>query len=80
MTAAEETLLLAYFRDQPWGDSRADVRSAQIAQILWNKEVKKEHRRKITDFMPFFRRSKTTEPEEGLEDNIKQQFLTLMDK
>jgi hypothetical protein len=56
MTAAEETSWIAYARSDPFGDDRADLRSAQVCQILWNSNVKKEDTRKITDFLPFYRK------------------------
>jgi hypothetical protein len=59
MTAAEEISWIAYSKSQPFGDDRADLRSAQIAQILWNVNVsKKGSARKITDFLPFHRKPK----------------------
>jgi hypothetical protein len=57
MTAAEETMWIAYYRAAPFGDDRADLRSAQIAQILWNSNAKKGDAREITDFLPFHKKT-----------------------
>ena len=57
---------------QPFGDERADLRSAQIAQILYNTNVKKENARKITDFLPF-RRKRVTK-DERIDQSVKSFF------
>lgn len=58
MTAAEETMWMAYYKEQPFGDYRADVRSAQITQILHNSNVKKKDMKKLDDFILFKPKSK----------------------
>lgn len=79
MLAAEETLLMSYYREDPWGDHRADIRSAQVCQILWNSNCsKKENRKKITDFLPFYRKKATVD--ENVGDKLKDRFLSLMGK
>ena len=50
---------LAFYRLDPWGDMRADLRSAQIAALtanLW----RGKHQRPINveDFMPYYKRFK----------------------
>jgi len=50
--ALEETYWIARYSRDPFGDERADLRSAQIAKILWDSNVKKEHQRPVSDFMP----------------------------
>jgi hypothetical protein len=58
LMALEETYWIAYAKTDPFGDDRADLRSAQIAQILWNTNAKKGSARKITDFLPYWRKPK----------------------
>jgi hypothetical protein len=53
LMALEETYWISYHKSSPFGDDRADLRSAQIAQILWNSNVKKGDARPVTDFLPF---------------------------
>lgn len=53
MTAAEETMWMAYYREQPFGDYRADVRSGQIAQLLHNSNVKKKDMKPLDEFILF---------------------------
>lgn len=80
MLAAEETAYMAYYRDDPFGDHRADVMLAQIAQILWNSNVsKKDKARKITDFLPFYRKPPAPE-DPNITTSIKSVFSKLMGK
>ena len=80
MTSAEETLLMAYYRDDPWGDHRADIRSGQIAQILWNSNVsKKDKARKLTDFLPFYRKP-TPKEDPDIGTSVVSAFSKLMGK
>ena len=53
LTAAEEASWIAYYRIEPFGDQRADMRNALIAQIQYNSQVKKDKARKLQDFMLF---------------------------
>ena len=77
MTAAEETLLMAYYRDDPWGDHRADIRAGQVAQILWNSNAKKS--KKLTDFLPFYRKP-TPKEDPNIDTSILSAFSQLMGK
>ena len=64
LTAAEETHWIAFYRAQPFHDERVDVGLAQIAQILWNSNVgKKGKARKLTDFLPWHRKSVKKDPD-----------------
>ena len=63
---------MAHYRDDPWGESRADIRSAQVSQILFNKEVKPQDRKKLTDFMPFYRKKATVD--ENVDTSLLQRF------
>ena len=79
MMAAEETLLMAAYRDDPWGSHRQDVMLAQIAQILWNVNVnKKEKARKLVDFLPFYRKPVKEDPE--IATSVKTLFGKIMSK
>jgi len=79
MTAAEETAFMAFYRDDPFGDHRADIRSAQISQILWNANSgKRENARKLTDFLPFYK--KRGKVDEDVSDKLKTRFSMLMEK
>lgn len=72
MTAAEESAWVAYYRTNPFGDERADMRSAQISQLLFNTNAKKQDRKKLTDFMPFHRKQIKEQPD--VSNNIRQFF------
>ena len=63
MTAAEEASWICLYRKEPWGDDRRDMGDAQIAQILYNTNVKKEDRKKLTDFLPFYRKPVKKDPD-----------------
>jgi hypothetical protein len=77
MMAAEEALMMAYYREDPWGDHRADIRSAQISQILWNANCsKKEKAKKLVDFLPFYRKKPKEDPDVGT--SIKSAFSKLI--
>ena len=78
MLAAEETMLLAYYKEDPWGDHRMDMGLGQIAQILFNQNVKQQDRKKLTDFMPFFRKKATVD--ENVDQKLKDRFSLLMGK
>lgn len=78
MSALEETYWLALYRAEPWGDLRADYRSAQIAQLLFNQNVKRDQRRQLSDFMPFFRKKATVD--ENVGDKLKDRFSKLIKK
>jgi len=56
MTAAEETMWFAYHQDHPIGPDRIEAHLAQIAQLLFNVNAKKQDRRKLTDFILFYRK------------------------
>ena len=49
---------------------RADIRTAQISQILFNQQVKKQDRKKLTDFLPFYRKKAT------VDENVDSKLLT----
>jgi len=72
MLAAEEAALLAAYRFEPWGDLRSDVGLAQIAQLLWNTNTKKGNHKKVTDFLPFYRKPVREDP--NVESKIRSIF------
>lgn len=56
-----------HYKSEPWGDLRADVRSAQIAMILANTNrdpKKRPEPYKLVDFMPFNKSSAEEAPAE----------------
>lgn len=77
MTAAEETAFMAFYRDDPFGDHRADIRSAQIVKMLWDvHSSKRDTKRKLTDFLPFYK--KRGKVDEDVSDKLKERFSMLM--
>lgn len=77
MTALEETYWAAFYRASPWGDHRADIRSAQICQILYNANTTKKSRAKtLTDFLPFYR--KRVKPDENVTQSVRDIFGNLI--
>lgn len=78
LTASEEAHWIALYRLEPFGDERADLRSAQVAQILWNANTKKEKARPITDFMPFYR--KRVKPDPNVNQSVRSVFSKLMQR
>ena len=76
MLAAEETHLLAFYRVQPWGDQRADLRSAQIVKMLYDVNRGKNSKdRKLTDFLMFWKK-----PAAPADPNIGQSVLAAFGK
>lgn len=79
MSALEETYWFALYQNEPWETNlRRDISLAQIAQLQFNANVKGDKRRKLTDFMPFFRKRATVD--EDVSDKLKERFSLLMDK
>ena len=73
MSSLEETYWAAYFESDPWGDYRADIRNAQLLQMLYSiNATKKSKPRSLTDFMPFFK--KRVKPDERVTDNVRNLF------
>jgi hypothetical protein len=67
MSAEEYAEWLVYWQVEPWGDWRADLRSAIVASLLRNAHrAEGERAFSIPDFMPFDRAADTAdaEPEE----------------
>ena len=78
MSAAEETHWQAYAQDEPFAATRIDAHLAQIAQLLFNTQVKKQDRRSLTDFMLFYR--KPVKAQDDVDDNIRSMFLSAKDE
>lgn len=74
MSSLEETYWLAYYRDVgPFGDHRADIRNAQVLQLLYNVHAgKKAKPKKLTDWLPFYR--KRVQPDENITQNVRGLF------
>ena len=75
LTAAEEAHWIALYKQEPWGDQRADVRAAQIAQILYNTNAPRGKARKLNDFMLF---SKKEEQKGDSAATIRKNFERLI--
>jgi hypothetical protein len=76
MTAAEETAWIAYFKEDPFGPQRDDIRSAQIVQMVHNVNAPKGKARKLEDFL-LFRKS----PQEGDDPaTIRKNFESLIQR
>lgn len=73
LTASEEAHWIALYRQDPWGEQRGDMRSALIAQLIYNTNSKKP--KKMQDFMLFGGKK-----ESAGDDNatIRKNFETLM--
>jgi len=56
LTAAEEAHWFALYRADPWGEQRGDMRSALLAQILFNTNAPRGKGKKLQDFMLFAER------------------------
>jgi len=65
MSALEETYWAAYFKDDPWGDHRADIRNGQLMELIYKLALgKKAKKRQFTEWLPFYRkRIKEDDPE-----------------
>ena len=73
MSALEETYWLAYYRDDPFGDYRADIRSAQNLQLLYEINAsKKAPKKKLMDWMLFFK--KRVQPDEAVAEKTRSLF------
>ena len=78
MTSAEETHWIAFYRAQPFAPERVDIGLAQIAQILWNTNVKKENVRKMTDFLPWHRKPVKVDPD--INTTVRSMFGKLVNR
>ena len=69
---------MAYHREQPIGPTRNDAALAQVSQLLFNTQVKKQDRKPLTDFMLFYR--KPSKVQENVTDNVRSFFGKLVKK
>lgn len=73
MSALEESYWVAYYQDDPFGDHRGDIRSAQICQMLYAINAgKRSERKKLSDFLPFYR--KKAKVDENITDSVRSVF------
>ena len=80
MLAAEEAAYMAYYRDDPWGDHRADIRSAQITKMLYDVNRGKDSKeRKLTDFLMFWKIPPAPE-DPNVTQSVRSVFGKLMGK
>jgi len=57
MSALEETYWVAFNRVSPIGEYRADVRNAQVLNMMYSINAgKKAQKKSLTDWMPFFKK------------------------
>jgi len=76
MTNQEFMTWAAYYRVEPWGDDRADIRSAIVAQVtasLSNLVAKRPRSFKLSQFIPKFNRPTKQTPAQ-IETAIKAAF------
>lgn len=67
MSSREFAEWQAYYQLEPFGDSRADIRSAMICKVLADINTPKGRTRmKLDDFVPKFESPKAQTPEEML--------------
>jgi len=71
LTAVEENSWLAYYREDPFGSYRDDLRSAQIAQLIHNVNSKKP--RKLEDFM-LFRTAEKRQVSDNIDQDVRNVF------
>jgi hypothetical protein len=72
MSSSDISEAMAYERLEPWGDYRADVRSAIIASTIANAHrSSKSKAYSVDDFMPKFGKN---EQEKTLDDEIREVF------
>jgi hypothetical protein len=77
MSALEEAYWMAYEKEDPFGDYRADVRNAQVLHMLYSINAgKKSEKKKITDFMPFFR--KRVQKDEHVTTKVRSLFNNII--
>lgn len=63
MTAPQLMGWISYYRADPWGEERADLRNASLMALLYNLLRRKGPARKARDFMPRFRPRAPQKPE-----------------
>ena len=79
LTAAEEAHWIAYYRINPFGDERADVRSAQICQLLYNIHAPKGKKSEVADFMPYRKKKPAQTTAQDIRNNFES-FITAQRK
>ena len=72
MTALEETYWHAHCAEKPLPTQQLVMHIAQVAQYIQMVNVKKDDRGKLTDFLLFFRKKVTAQPE--VDQNILSFF------
>jgi hypothetical protein len=80
ISAAELTLYQVYYRSNPWGEERADIRNALLMAQTANMHRDPKTNPtpfEVSDFMPF---SKKVEEESELKDTpgMRERFKSLM--
>lgn len=76
MSSLEETYWMARYKDNPFGDHRADIRNAQLLQLMYQVNAgKKAAKKTITDWMPFFR--KRVKEDEHVTEKARDLFANI---
>ena len=80
MTIREFAHWQVFYREDPFGDDRADIRSAQVSAILANANRDPKKRDKpfeVIDFMPYAKRRQEAEARQKQESEVKVDPMTL---
>ena len=75
MSALEETYWMQYHQMSPIGEQRADIRSAQLAHLIYNVNASKKSQKKtLIDFLPFYRKHVKEPDPEQLDRSVRSFF------
>ena len=74
MSALEESYWSAYYQEVgPFGEDRADIRSAQVCQLLYDiHSGKRAQKRKLTDWLLFYK--KQPKVDENITESVRNLF------
>jgi hypothetical protein len=69
---------MAYYRIEPWGEERGDLRSAMVASIIANVNRKKGAKPfRPIDFMPYFAEERDQMDRKALNDELVATFKAM---
>ena len=63
ISSDELTEWAAYYKLEPFGEYRQDLRAAIVSSTVWNVQADKKHKLTIDDFMPRFQ---PAQPKRGM--------------
>lgn len=78
LMALEEIYWIAFDQEEPFGPARLELSLARIAQLIQNVNSKKQDRKPLTDFLPFYR--KRAKVDENVDSKLLSVFSNLMKK